>query len=130
MTAWETGCRAPPPAPWIIRAKIKKPKLVANPQSTEARVKIVMQVIRKRLRPKRRESQLLAGKIIALETRQLVSTQVASSVLAERFPAMCVNETLATEVSSTSMKVANITPAAINQGLAAGFHGCSVGAEV
>jgi hypothetical protein len=26
----------------------------------------------------------------------------------------------------TSMKVANITAAAINQGLAAGFHGCSV----
>jgi hypothetical protein len=39
---------------------------------------------------------------------------------------MCGKETLATDVSSTSMNVANITPAAIHQGLAAGFHGCSV----
>src|SRR5260370_30193721 len=69
MTAWETGCRAPPPAPWIIRATIRKPRLVASPQSSEASVKIVIQVIRKRLRPKRRESQLLVGKITALETR-------------------------------------------------------------
>ena len=50
-------------------------------------------------------------------------TQVASSVLAERLPAMCVNETFATEVSRTSMNVADITAAAISQGLAAGLQG-------
>ena len=36
---------------------------------------------------------------------------------------MCVNETFATEVSRTSMNVADITAAAMNQGFAAGFHG-------
>ena len=51
-----------------------------------------------------------------------MSTQVASSVLAERLPAMWLSETLATEVSSTSMKVADITASATSQGLAAGIQ--------
>ena len=54
---------------------------------------------------------------MAFEIRYPVSTQVASSTVAERLPAMCGNATEATEVSSTSMKVASITEAAINQGL-------------
>jgi hypothetical protein len=36
---------------------------------------------------------------------------------------MCVNETFATEVSRTSINVADITAAAMSQGLAAGFQG-------
>jgi hypothetical protein len=44
-------------------------------------------------------------------------------VLADRLPAICVSETLATEVSRTSMNVADITAAAISQGFAAGFEG-------
>src|SRR6266545_4591025 len=55
-------------------------------------------------------------------TSYLVSTQVDSSVVAERLPAMCGSETLATEVSRTSMNVASITEAAISQGLKLGFQ--------
>ncbi len=58
-----------------------------------------------------------SGRIIAFETRYDVSTQVASSALADRFPAMCGNATLAMEVSSTSMNVASVTVIAITQGL-------------
>jgi hypothetical protein len=42
---------------------------------------------------------------------------VASSVLAEQLPAMCGRETLTTVVSSTSMKVLDVTAMAISQGL-------------
>jgi hypothetical protein len=45
---------------------------------------------------------------------------VASSVVAERLPAMCGKATLAIEVSMTSMKVGSITDTAISQGLIAG----------
>ena len=47
--------------------------------------------------------------MIALATRYDVSAQVASSIVADRLPAMCGSDTLTTVVSSTSMKVANIT---------------------
>src|SRR5580704_3419798 len=63
------------------------------------------------------ENQPPMGRTIALATRYDVSIQVASSVLAERLPAMCGSATLATLVSSTSMKVANITVMAITHGL-------------
>ena len=43
-----------------------------------------------------------------------------SSALAERLPAMCGSETLATLVSSTSMNVASVTVSAMIQGLTAG----------
>ena len=46
---------------------------------------------------------------------------MASSVLADRLPAMWFNATLATEVSRTSINVASITAKAMNQGLTAGF---------
>ena len=55
---------------------------------------------------------------------------MASSVLAERVPAICVNETFATEVSRTSMNVADITAAAISQGFADGFQGWAAAAGV
>ena len=42
---------------------------------------------------------------------------MASSVVAERFPAICGNDTLTTVVSRTSMKVLDITAIAISQGL-------------
>ena len=57
------------------------------------------------------------GRMMALATRYEVSTQVASSVDAERLPAMCGSATFATLVSSTSMKVASITVNAIIHGL-------------
>ncbi len=62
-------------------------------------------------------SQPVIGRMIALATRYDVSAHVASSIDAERLPAMCGSDTLTTVVSSTSMKVANITETAISQGL-------------
>src|SRR5260370_39375280 len=60
--------------------------------------------------------------MMALATRYEVSAHAASSVLTERLPAMCGRETLTTVVSSTSMKVANITATATIHGL---MCGCS-----
>ncbi len=57
------------------------------------------------------------GKMMALATRYDVSVQVASSLLADKLPAMWGSETLTTVVSSTSMKVLDITAIAISQGL-------------
>ena len=54
-----------------------------------------------------------------METRYEVNTQVASSGVAERFPAMCGRETFTTVVSSTSIKVPSITEMAMIQGLTA-----------
>src|ERR1035438_7329482 len=58
--------------------------------------------------------------MMAFATRYEVSTQVASSTVAERLPAMCGSATLATLVSSTSMNVASITVIAMIHGLMAG----------
>ena len=49
-----------------------------------------------------------------------MSAQVASSMVADRSPAIWGNDTLTTVVSSTSMNVANITAMATSQGLIAG----------
>ena len=46
-----------------------------------------------------------------------MSTQVASSSLADRPPAMCGSATLAMLVSKTSMKLASVTVSAMSQGL-------------
>src|SRR3974377_1290404 len=55
--------------------------------------------------------------MIAFETRYEVSTQVDSSALTDRFPAMCGSATFAIDVSSTSMNVASVTVTAITHGL-------------
>src|SRR5258708_7056551 len=86
--ACERGWRAPPPAPWMTRASSMMARVGAAPQAKLAMVKMVTQDMRKRLRPNLRENQLLAGRTMALATRELVRTQVASSVEAEREPAM------------------------------------------
>src|SRR5580765_4148893 len=55
--------------------------------------------------------------MMALATRYDVSAQVDSSTVAERLPAMCGSDTFTTVVSSTSMKVANMTATATIHGL-------------
>src|SRR3984957_9587974 len=62
---------------------------------------------------------------MALATRYAVKTQVASSWVAPRPPAMCVRATLAIEESSTSMKVARVTVMATIHGLMRGRQGAS-----
>src|SRR5581483_10531825 len=64
--------------------------------------------------------------MIAFATRYEVSAQDASSTLAERLPAICGRDTFTTVVSSTSMKVANITATATIQGLTCGCS-CAAG---
>src|ERR1700689_5145102 len=95
----------------------------ARPQRNELMVKIITQPMNSRLRPNSIESQPVSGSTIAFEIRYEVRTQVLSSTVAERLPAICGSETLAMLVSSTSMKVASITVAAINQGLTLGVQG-------
>src|SRR5437667_5993099 len=73
--------------------------------------------ISKFFRPKTLASHPVIGRMIALATRYDVRTHVASSIVADRLPAMCGSDTLTTVVSSTSMKVANITEIAMIHGL-------------
>ena len=80
-------------------------------------VKPTTESISSRLRPKRVASQPVIGRMIAFATRYDVSAHVASSMVADRLPAMCGSDTFTTVVSSTSMKVANITETAMSQGL-------------
>jgi len=80
-------------------------------------VKPTTDAISSRFRPKTLASHPVIGRMIAFATRYDVSTHVASSMLAERLPAMCGSDTLTTVVSSTSMNVANITDIAMIQGL-------------
>ena len=52
MIAWAIGTMAPPPSPCSIRATIRKPRLVAMPQSTDANVNSVTHSRNSRRRPK------------------------------------------------------------------------------
>src|SRR6476659_9031508 len=58
---------------------------------------------------------------MALATRYEVSTQVASSGVTERLPAICCSDTFTTVVSSTSIKVPSITEMAMIHGLMTGL---------
>src|SRR5436305_5361319 len=92
----------------------------ARPQKKEAAVKPVTASKSRRFRPNRPASQPVMGRIIALATKYEVSVQVASSTVADRFPAICGSETFTTVVSSTSMKVLDMTATAISHGLMSG----------
>src|SRR5215813_1266926 len=70
------GCKPPPPAPCMTRKRRRKPRLGANPQSSELIVKIPRQLMKKRLRPKAPASQPVIGRMIAFDTRYEVRTQV------------------------------------------------------
>ena len=63
--------------------------------------------MKRRTCPKRWDSQPVNGKAIALATPKLVTTQVPWLGLTPRSPAMAVSDTLAIELSSTFMKVAD-----------------------
>src|SRR5690348_6386205 len=112
----ELGCIPPPPAPCSTLQITSVLSEGASPQRRELRVKITTQAMKNLLRPKTPESHPESGKTIALDTKYDVSTHVLSSTLAERLPAMCGSDTLATLVSKTSMNVASITVAAISHG--------------
>ncbi len=102
-------------------------RLAALPQRTEATVNMKMQTMKKRFRPKRLASQPLIGRTMALDTKYDVSTQVLSSLLEPRPPAMYGRATLAMLVSSTSMNAAIATTTPMSQGLNFGRHGAGAG---
>src|SRR5437667_1080050 len=104
----------------IILKKIKNPSDGASPQKNDAVVNPVTASSNNRLRPKRPASHPVMGRTMAFATRYEVSVQVASLVLEERLPAMCGRDTFTTVVSSTSMKVLDMTAIAISQGLMSG----------
>src|SRR5579872_4175602 len=101
----------------MTRNKIRNGSDGASPQKKEAVVNPVTDIKSRRLRPNVLASHPVIGKMMALATRYDVSVHVASSVLAERLPAMWGRETLTTVVSSTSMKVLDITAMAMSHGL-------------
>src|SRR4029077_17738177 len=89
----------------------------ASPHRNDDAVKPITDSISRRLRPNMLASHPVIGRMIAFATRYDVSAQVASSIDADRLPAMCGSDTFTTVVSSTSMKVANITETAMIHGL-------------
>src|SRR6516162_8990840 len=105
-----------------MRKKISEPSVGANPHRKDAPVKPTTESISSRFRPNALASHPVIGRMIALATRYDVTVHVASSIVAERLPAMCGSDTLTTLVSSTSMKVASITEMAMIHGL---MCGCS-----
>src|SRR5713101_5397345 len=116
-TACDSGCNAPPVAPCRMRKTMSDPRLGASPQRNDEAVKPMTDAMSSRLRPNMLASHPVIGRMMAFATRYDVSTQVASSIVADRLPAMCGSDTFTTVVSSTSMKVANITETAISHGL-------------
>src|SRR5947209_16277573 len=100
-----------------MRKRISVPSVGARPHRKDAVVKPTTDSINRFFRPNRLASHPVIGRMIAFATRYEVSAHVASSIDADKLPAMCGNETFTTVVSSTSMKVANITEVAIIQGL-------------
>src|SRR6478736_9009941 len=104
----------------MIRKTIRKASDGASPQKKDATVKPVTAIMSRRLRPKRPASHPVMGRMIAFATKYDVSVQVASSVLADRLPAICGSDTFTTVVSRTSMKVPDMTAIAISHGLMLG----------
>src|SRR5262245_25278211 len=94
----------------------------ASPHSTEAAVNPAVDAISNRLRPSIDANHPVSGRTIAFATRYEVNAHVASSVVAAMLLAMCGSDTFTTVVSSTSMKVANITAMATIQGLTFGAN--------
>src|SRR6266849_8111114 len=103
-TACDRGCIAPPVAPCKIRNAINVGMFGASPQRNDDTVKPLTETISRRFRPNMLASHPVIGSTIALATRYEVSAHVASSVVADKLPAMCGSDTLTTVVSRTSMK--------------------------
>src|SRR5437763_16511629 len=96
----------------------------ASPHRSDDTVKPTTESISRFLRPNTLASHPVIGRVIAFARRYDVTVHVASSMLADRLPAMWGSDTLTTLVSSTSMKVPNITAIAMIQGFT--WRGSSV----
>src|SRR6187397_1447900 len=103
-----------------MRKKMRAGRFGAMPQRNDEIVKPVTDIINRRFRPNVAASQPVIGRMMALATRYDVNTHVASSIVADIVAAMCGSDTFTTVVSSTSMKVPNITAIATIHGLTRG----------
>src|SRR5215467_6237080 len=81
----------------------------AMPERNELTVKSTVQIRKNRRRPKRAESQPVAGMTMAFAARNEVITHDISSMPAESEPCMCGRATLVTLESSTCMTVTIMT---------------------
>src|SRR2546427_12537395 len=109
MIACAIGMTGPPPSPWATRMATRNSRFGAIPERNELTVKSPGQIRKNRRRPKRAESQPVAGMTIALAARKDVMTQDISSMPADSEPCMWGRATLVTLVSRTCMTVTIIT---------------------
>ena len=107
-TACDSGTSAAPKMPCNSRAATMPTSEVASPQSAEATVKPITEMMNTRLRPQCPQSQPVSGSAMAEATMYEVSTQVIWSCEACRLPCMCGSATLAMVVSSACMMVASM----------------------
>src|ERR1043165_5750343 len=101
----------------MMRKMISELSVGARPHRKDAAVNPMTESISRRLRPNVLASHPVIGRMIAFATRYDVTVHVASSMVADKLPAMCGSETFTTLVSSTSMNVASITEIAMIHGL-------------
>ena len=102
----------------------------AMPDRNELVVKITVQIRKNRRRPKRAESQPVAGMTTALAARYDVMTQDISSSPAESDPCMWGRATLVTLVSRTCMTVTIITDIVMAQRRAGEIGASAKGARL
>src|SRR2546422_10573026 len=99
----------------------------AIPERKELTVKSTVQIRKNRWRPKRADSQPVAGMTTALAARYDVMTQDISSMPADSEPCMWGRATLVTLVSRTCMTVTIITESVMAQRRAGVFGGGGAG---
>src|SRR5262245_3731821 len=109
MMAWAIGMTGPPPNPWSMRMATRNSRVGAMPERNELAVNRTVQIRKNRRRPKRAESQPVAGITTALAARYDVMTHDISSSPAENEPCMWGSATLVTLVSRTCRTVTIIT---------------------
>src|SRR5439155_1517644 len=87
--ACESGMIGPPPRPWKMRATISVVRSGAAPERNELSTNSVVQIRKKRVRPKSPASHAVAGMITALAARVEVITHDTSSSRADIVACRC-----------------------------------------
>ena len=88
IVACDSGTSGPPARPCRKRANTMAARLGAAPAAADVSVNATVARMNSRLRPSRSLSQPVMGRLMALATRNEVSTHVISSTPAERVPRM------------------------------------------
>src|SRR5205823_1016068 len=78
MIACAIGMIGPPPSPWSTRIATRNSRFGAIPDRNELVANSTVQMRKKRRRPKRAESQPVAGMMMAFEARNDVTTHTGS----------------------------------------------------